>query len=302
MSRLSLPQLEAFLWIARLRSFRAAAERLNVTQPTISLRIRDLESELGVKLFERRGESTRLTADGSVMLTYVEQGLDTLDAMRERLRTRDPLRGVLRLGTSDMFAMTYLPRIVEELETRYPQLRIELRVANSVLLAEGLNANQLDLAFLVDPDVLGHVSVEPLIRQEVAWMSSPARRLDAPLLRARDLVGVSILTSPPQSPLNNLIVRWFAAERLPTPTLSTCNNIAVTARLVARGVAMSALPTAAVRAELRSGQLIRYAQRTPFKPMTLCAAYQASARGAGIDTVVRIARTVIDAEDANLQE
>ena len=53
MSRFSLPQLEAFLWVARLGSFRAAGERLNVTQPTISLRIRDLETALGTRLLER---------------------------------------------------------------------------------------------------------------------------------------------------------------------------------------------------------------------------------------------------------
>ncbi len=294
---MKLSQLEAFRWIARLSSFRGAAERLHVTQPTISLRIRELESELGVSLFERGHDGTRLTADGAVMLRYVEQGMEVFEAMRERLRTHDPLRGMLRLGTSDMFAMSYLPQIVETLETAYPQLRIELRVANSVILADLLNANQLDLAFLVDPDVRDHVSVEPLKLQEVAWMTSPSKSLGVRGLRPRDLVGASILTSPPGSPLYNLIVRWFSEARLPTPTLSTCNNIAVTARLVARGVAMSALPVEAVATELRDGLLLRYSQRPAFAPMQLCAAYQAASHSAGIDAVVRLARSVIAASE-----
>jgi len=299
---MTLAQLEAFRWIARLSSFRGAAERLHVTQPTISLRIRELESELGVTLFERGHDGTRLTADGAVMLRYVEQGMDVFDAMRERLRTHDPLRGMLRLGTSDMFAMSYLPQIVQTLETAYPQLRIELRVANSVILADLLNANQLDLAFLVDPDVRDHVTVEPLKLQEVAWMSSPAKNLGMRGLRPRDLVGINILTSPVGSPLHTLIVRWFSEARLPTPTLSTCNNIAVTARLVARGVAMSALPIEAVAAELRDGLLVRYSQRPSFQPMQLCAAYQAASHSAGIDAVVRIARGVIAAADPERPE
>ena len=131
--------------------------------------------------------------------------------------------------------------------------------------------------------------------QEVAWMSSPAKRLSVRMLRARDLVGVNILTSPPLSPLHNLILRWFADARLPTPTLSTCNNVAITARLVARGVAMSALPVEAVRAELRAGTLIRYVQRVPFDRVELCAAYPSSSRSAGIEAVIRIARQVISA-------
>ncbi len=290
---MTLAQLDAFRWVARLSSFRGAAERLHVTQPTISLRIRELESELGVTLFERRNEGTRLTPEGDVMLRYVEQGLDVFDAMRERLRTRDPLRGVLRLGTSDMFAMSYLPQIVQRLEVAYPQLRVELHVANSVMLADLLNRNQLDLAFLVDPAVRDHVVVEPLKVQEVAWISSASKRLRHAALRPRDLANESILTSPPGSPLHNLIVRWFADARLPTPTLSTCNNIAVTAGLVARGIAVSALPVDAVARELHEGSLVRYAQKPAFAPMQLCGAYQSASRGASIDAVLRTARSVI---------
>ncbi len=73
MRKFSLAQLEAFLWICRLGTFHAAAERLNLTQPTVSLRIRELESALGARLFERRGNGMRLSAEGTILLRYAER-------------------------------------------------------------------------------------------------------------------------------------------------------------------------------------------------------------------------------------
>src|SRR6476661_6868112 len=122
MRRFSLAQLEAFRWICRLGTFHAAAQRLNVSQPSVSQRIRELESALDAKLFERRGNSMRLTAEGEILLRYSEQGLSLFDEMEERLRTGDPLQGTLRLGASDTVAMTCLPEMIGALEARYPKL------------------------------------------------------------------------------------------------------------------------------------------------------------------------------------
>ncbi|MEM5709725.1 LysR family transcriptional regulator, partial [Elizabethkingia meningoseptica] len=89
--------MEALLAIARLGSFQAAAEHMNVTQPTISLRIRELESALGVRLFEREGRRAVLTAEGVLARRYAEQAVGVLDELETRLRTGDPLQGRLRV-------------------------------------------------------------------------------------------------------------------------------------------------------------------------------------------------------------
>ena len=98
MAKPTLAQLEAFSAICRLGTFQAAAEHLNVTQPSISLRIRDLERIVGKALFERRGRSLKLSPDGLVMRQYVDQGLSLFSEMEERLRSGDPLQGSLRIG------------------------------------------------------------------------------------------------------------------------------------------------------------------------------------------------------------
>lgn len=291
MRRFSLAQLEAFRWICRLGTFHAAAERLSVTQPSISQRIRELESALEVKLFERRGSGMRLTAEGEILLRYSEQGLALFDELEGRLRTGDPLQGSLRMGASDTVAMTCLPDMVSALEARYPQLRVELNVSNSLVLWDLLIRRKLDIAFLSGARQHRSLHVEPLGRTEVAWVSSPKRRLvERGPLRPRDLGGVSILSMPAPSPLNDLLVDWCTSDGSPPPAFSTCNNIAVIARLLSAGVAASVLPVCTVQREIDSGELLRYEAQPPLPPRRLSAAYPAASRGPGVEALLEHAR------------
>src|SRR5258706_16109957 len=120
MKRYSIAQLEAFMWICKLGTFRAAADHLNVTQPTVSLRISELESALGVRLFDKSGRGVILSDEGTLVRRYVEQGIGLLDQMDDMLLTEQPFNGLLRLGAIDALAMTCLPEVVGMLEASYP--------------------------------------------------------------------------------------------------------------------------------------------------------------------------------------
>src|SRR6185437_13952104 len=95
---MTLAQIRTFERIARLGSFHAAARQLGLTQPSVSQRIRELEETLGVQLFLRRGPTISLTADGVALIAYADRLLGAAEEMVDRFRTRDPLKGVLRLG------------------------------------------------------------------------------------------------------------------------------------------------------------------------------------------------------------
>lgn len=281
--------MEALLAIARLGSFQAAAEHLNVTQPTVSLRIRELEAALGVALFEREGRRAALTAEGVLARRYAEQAIGVLDELETRLRTGDPLQGTLRVGSSETIAMVCLPAIVQQLEQRYPRLHIELTIANSLVLSERLNTNQLDIAFLIDAGVSHHVQVEPLAWAEVAWMGQAPRGR----LRAADLAAQKLFVVPAPSPLHEVVSAWYAQERAPLPEFNTCTSVAIIAGMVAAGVGISALPVSVMADALASGRVQRYEQERPFTPLRLCAAYPRVTEMAGLDAVLRIARQVL---------
>lgn len=292
MKKPSLLQLQAFLAVVRLGSFHAAAEQLNVTQPSISLRIKELESILGSLLLTRMGRGVEPTPEGIVAVRYAEQALGLLDELETRLRTGDPLQGTLRLGASETIAMTCLPEIIALLEDRLPDLRVELSIANSFLLCEQVANNRLDIAFVSQPGPDRNVALEPLATAEVAWLGSAMNPL-AGLLRPRDLVGHKILSVPPPSPLHSVVSSWCASDRSPLPKFSTCNSTAVIARLVARGVAMSVLPVCVLADELQIGSVIRYRQREEFEPLHLYAARPRLADPGRLEAVIRIARRVM---------
>src|SRR3546814_12642904 len=109
MRRYPLAQLEALRCVVVFRGFQAAADHLKVTHPTISLRIRELESIVGYSLLRRSGGRGELTAEGTVFYQHAEQLTKTLTEMARPVRTRDPLRGVLRMRATDPFAIGCLP-------------------------------------------------------------------------------------------------------------------------------------------------------------------------------------------------
>ena len=294
MSKFTFAQLRAFERIARLGSFQKAAEQLNVTQPTISLRIRDLESAIGKRLFLRRGRSLKLSDDGRVMLQYVKHGLGLFAEMEERMRSGDPLHGSLRLGASNVFACTCLPAIVSRLERTYPRLKIEITASNSVQLSDMLDANQLDIAFLTHGEQRSLVMVESLGECDIAWLGGTADPLKSMIVRPEELLDKNILAASPPSRLSRIIIDWFAAERIPPPSLNVCNNVLIIAKLIASGIAVSALPVSMVRHEIETGAIIRYHQRVPFKPLRMIAAYQSSAAGPGISAVLKIAHEEVE--------
>ena len=116
---MNLKQLETFFWAAKLGSFSAAAERLNATQSTVSMRIQDLERDFGLTLFDRAQRTARVTDQGRAFLRYAEEVLRLASEMREQLADGATMPGVLRMGVVEMVSVTWLPRFVKILE-RWP--------------------------------------------------------------------------------------------------------------------------------------------------------------------------------------
>lgn len=293
MRRYSLAQIEALTAIAKLGSFQAAARQMNVTQPTVSLRVRELEEALGTKLFERDGRAAKLNAQGAVAVHYADEVLKLLDELETRLRTGDPLQGTLRVGSSETVAIAVLPKIVTLLGERYPRLKVELTVGNSFVLLDALGANQLDLAILADPGHLANTQIEPLALAPVAWMSSRAMPLPTQFADPQSLSQSTILCVPAPSPLHERMTNWWEKEGGPTLRVSTCNSLAMLARLVAAGVGIGVLPTCILRNEIQRGAVVSYRQQTPFRPLQICAAYRTSSYSEGLEALVNIARRVM---------
>ncbi|WP_434621677.1 LysR substrate-binding domain-containing protein [Arthrobacter sp. A5] len=140
-------QLRSFLAVAETGSFTRAAERLHLSQPTVSQHVKKLETESGRQLVARDTREVRLTDNGDAMTGFAR----TILAANEdaaRYFSGAAMRGRLRFGTADDLAITGLPRILREFRQLYPQINLELTVSQSDQLHRRLKAGQLDLVFI----------------------------------------------------------------------------------------------------------------------------------------------------------
>ena len=99
---MNIKQLETFVWIVRLGSFAAAADRLYTTQSAVSMRIRELEQDIGIGLFDRTHHKARLTAKGKELLGYAEQLITLESEIRHRIGDPKTLAGVARVGVAEI--------------------------------------------------------------------------------------------------------------------------------------------------------------------------------------------------------
>lgn len=249
--KLTLAQLEAFFWVTQLGSVQRAARELNLAQPTISLRLRDLEDALGAPLFEKSGRGIRPTERGLQLRRHAASILNEVEQMRRQTGGLE-VSGTVRIGFAEGFAMVCLAPVLKALRSEYPLLRPELVVSTSSELEKNLIDRRLDLAFLANP--IGHPSLQlqSLGTQATVWAASPSWELPS-RVRPVDLQACPIITNPPPSAMYRQISDWFATAGLEPAHLIICTSVASVAHLVSEGAAIGLLPQKMIEKQIASG-------------------------------------------------
>ena len=146
---MTIRQLEVFLAVGQAKSFSRAAERIHLSQPTLSEHMRELEAELGVRLFVRHPRSVSLTEAGRVFDDYATRVVATLAAGRQALAELDGLqRGSLVVGASTTPGTYVLPALIARFRDAYPGIDVALRIANSRIVEERVRDGEVDVAVI----------------------------------------------------------------------------------------------------------------------------------------------------------
>jgi len=149
---MTLTELRYIIAVAREKHFGRAAEACFVSQPTLSVSIKKLESELGVIIFERGGSEITLTPIGENIVQQAQRVLDAANQIKEIAdQGRDPLRGALRLGVIYTIGPYLLPRIIKSMIERYPDMPLILQENFTLRLVEMMRTGEIDVAILADP-------------------------------------------------------------------------------------------------------------------------------------------------------
>lgn len=195
----TLRQLRAFSAVARARSFTRAAEVLNVTQSAVTVAIRSLEAELGLRLLDRTTRSLQPTPHGERLLQLAERLLEDLEQGLDDLRAiADRQRGHVVAAATASFISHVLAPALQELARRFPGISVQLHEENTEGAARRLQAAELDFAITTLPAPAPGIATRPLLRDRFGLLcpkdhplAGRATPLDWAVLRDFPLVGLS---------------------------------------------------------------------------------------------------------------
>lgn len=272
---LGFAQLRVFHAITATGNFTRAAERLAVTPPAVSLQVRQLERQCGVRLFERIGRRVRLTPAGDTLRQYTQR-IFTLaeDAERALQGPRGFADARLRIVATPTIAGYYLGPFWQALRRGYPGLRLELSVQNSRRVREQLLRLEDDLGMLGGEPDHPDLVFRPFARDPLVVIVAP----DHPWARRRSVSLSALADQPlilrePGSSTRELLERRLRAVGVePRSTVEIASTEAIK-RAVEAGAAVGVLATAAVRREVEAGDLRALGIRDRAVALTLSIAY-----------------------------
>jgi DNA-binding transcriptional LysR family regulator len=184
---MTIRQLEVFLAVARAQSFSRAAERIHLSQPTMSEHTRELERELGVTLFARRNRAVTLTEAGRIFEDYATRVVAMLSAARHALAELDGLRrGSLMIGASTTPGTYVLPALIARFRAQHPGISVSLHIGNSRHVEQRLRDGEVDVA-VIGGHMLDHGErcVAAGIVDELQLVVPPAHPFGPRVSRAR---------------------------------------------------------------------------------------------------------------------
>lgn len=169
---MNLDHLRYFVKLAEVRHYTRAAEQLCISQPSLSHAINQLESELGVPLFERSGRNTTLTRFGEEFLECAQRSLDSLDVGIGSLQRSARGEGVVRLGFLRTLGVDYIPKLTADFLAADPGCGIEFSFHSDLTggLIDGLLQRRYDLVFCSEPDASLGLSAVPVTSQELVMI------------------------------------------------------------------------------------------------------------------------------------
>jgi DNA-binding transcriptional LysR family regulator len=291
---MTFKQLEAIYWVARLGGFAQAATKLHTTQSAISKRVQELEALFDTPLFDRTLRTARLTDKGEEMFAVAQRLLGQRDAAVEQFLRPEVIERRLRLGVTELTAMTWLPRLIQRIETLYPKVVIEPDVDTSGVLRDKLLADELDVVIVPQALEDPRCASRPVGELEMGWMCKPGMVDATRPLRLRDLAKYRLLAQGSKSGVGMAVDHWLGAHGARLPISLNSNNMLALISMTISGLGVTYLPMRCLQPMIDSGMLALL-KVTPALPLTrYVALYRGDQRSSLIASVTTLAQQSCD--------
>lgn len=290
--RITLMQIEAFYWTARLGGVHAASRHLHLTQPAISSRIREMESLLSVKLFDRSKQRMIITADGLIALQHAELALNN-SVKLEQFAAKQKHNRRLRVGADECSAMVGLTAVIAEIKTHFPEITLEITIDVGAVLNQKLNDHELDLALLTNPTTKDEVTDIFLGWMTFQWVAASQLDIEGETFLPEHACAHPIVTHSAPSTLYSVVERWLKAGGNVSEAFHSSNSLAFIAKMIAAGYAIGILPVPLIRDMLAVDLLKILPCSPPIEPARFCLSYVTERPDVQLDELVALTRATL---------
>ncbi|MDD3184152.1 MAG: LysR family transcriptional regulator [Anaerostipes sp.] len=234
---MKLRVLRYFLEVAREENITRAASFLHVSQPTMSRQLKELEEELGKKLFIRSNYSVKLTEEGMLLRKRAEDILDMVDKTTAEFKALDEINGGdIRIGCAESEGITHFLRVIKNLQNDYPNIRYHFYSSGSDAIDERLDKGLLDFAIIVqevDPVKYNYIKM-PFSDSWGLLMRRDSLLADKEFISQEDLLNIPLICS--RQSLNEEIPKWLGEMQNKLMIVATYDLILNTTFMVREGL------------------------------------------------------------------
>jgi DNA-binding transcriptional LysR family regulator len=272
---LTFKQMEALYWIVKLGSFEAAATKLNTTQSAVSKRIQELERAFDLTVFDRVHRTARLTGKGEEFFGYAKELLERRDQIVEQIISKEALVRQIRIGVTELTALTWLPRLITAIQAEYPKLIVEAEVDLNATLRERLAADTIDI--IVVPQIHGTESFATTRVGEVdnAWMCAPTLATGKAEIALADIARFPLILQGGLSGTGFIYTRFLQEHGVSMQRILASNSLIAQIGLTLSGLGVSYLPKSCLSHMVTCGALRIVQTRPALPPVSYVAMHRA---------------------------
>ncbi|WP_044874213.1 LysR family transcriptional regulator [Pseudomonas sp. LFM046] len=246
---MTIKQLRAFLAVAQSLSFAQACERLHLSQPALSLAIKNLEESLGGQLLVRTTRSVALTPEGETLLPIARRLLADWDNAEELLRQHFTLQlGKVSIAAMPSFAGNLLPAALKAFRDQHPKVNVAVHDVINEQVLEMVRNRRVELGIAFEPDSLDGLDFTPFYTDRfVAVVPADCALAGREELTWAQLLEQPFITLQRPSTVRLMLEEIVAVEHGKLPVAFESHQLATIGRMVAQGLGVSAVPSLCVR-------------------------------------------------------
>ncbi|WP_233342888.1 LysR family transcriptional regulator [Burkholderia cepacia] len=271
---LTFKQMEALYWIVQLGSFDAAASRLNTTQSAVSKRIQELERAFDLTVFDRAHRSARLTQKGSEFFGYAKELLERRDQIVEQISSKEVLVRRVRIGVTELTALTWLPHLIAAIQAEYPKVIVEAEVDLNSTLRDRLAADTIDI--IVVPQIHDNeaFATTKVGAVDNAWMCAPTLELKSTSISLADIARFPLILQGGLSGTGFIYARFLQEHGVSMQRVLASNSLIAQIGLTLSGLGVSYLPKSCLSHMVKRGALEIIQTRPALPPVSYVALHR----------------------------